>query len=184
MTALAWGYIGEVTITPRPISDAVHLACTGLRLWSGIVYYYGTSDAELDDLFGYATHTTTGGMMKIELNSAAIKEAIGASADKAVADALSGYQVQRAIAAVVTEEVAQGAIAEAVRIAVRQLDTSSLTQHLAEELQKSTVRAATVLLQEALLQTVCRLRGIGSDGYYSDEDKREQSRIREELFKK
>ena len=53
MTALAGGYIGEVPIAPRPIADAVHLACTGRRLWSGIVFYYGDHDEELDELFGY-----------------------------------------------------------------------------------------------------------------------------------
>ncbi len=122
--------------------------------------------------------------MKIELSSDAIQEAISASADNAVANALGGYEVQKAIADVVTKEVAQGAIAEAIRVAVRQLNTESLTQHLAEELQRATVRAATGLLQEAMLQTVCRLRGLGSHGYYSDDDKREMSRIRAELFSK
>ncbi len=122
--------------------------------------------------------------MKFELNTETIQEAIGSSADKAISSALGGYEVQKAIADVVTKEVAQGAIAEAIRVAVRQLNTESLTQHLAEELQRATVRAATGLLQEAMLQTVCRLRGLGSHGYYSDDDKREMSRIRAELFSK
>ena len=56
ITALTDGYIGEVTIAPKPIADAVHFAFTGRRLWSGIVFYYGDHDDELDQLFGYTTH--------------------------------------------------------------------------------------------------------------------------------
>jgi hypothetical protein len=56
MTALAGGYIGEVPIAPRQIADAVHLACTGRRMWRGIVFYYGNHDEELDELFGYTMH--------------------------------------------------------------------------------------------------------------------------------
>jgi hypothetical protein len=51
--ALAGGYIGEVSIAPKIIADAVHLICTGHRYWRGTVFYYGDHDAELDEMFGY-----------------------------------------------------------------------------------------------------------------------------------
>lgn len=51
--AIAGGYIGEVSIVPRKIADAVHWVANNRRLWSGVVYYYGEPDKELDELFGY-----------------------------------------------------------------------------------------------------------------------------------
>ena len=52
--ALRLGYIGEVPIFPKAISSAVHAAVTGRPLPSVLVFYCGTRDAELDELFGYA----------------------------------------------------------------------------------------------------------------------------------
>jgi len=117
--------------------------------------------------------------MQIELDQDKITEAINQTASMAVEDSLRGYSVQRAIAEVVTKEVATGAIAEAIRQAVKQMDTVKLTQHLAEEMQRHTTRAVVNVLQEGMLQTVCKLRGIGD---YSEADKKERARLKFELF--
>ncbi len=117
--------------------------------------------------------------MEITIDQDKITEAINQTATKAVQDSLGSYNVQRAIAEVVTTEVAEGAIAEAIRQAVKQMDTNKLTQHLAAELQRHTVRAVVNVLQEGLLQTVCKLRGIGD---YNDSDKKERARLKVELF--
>jgi len=56
---------------------------------------------------------------------------------------------------------------------------AKLTQHLAEELQRHTTRAVVNVMQEGMLQTVCKLRGIGD---YCEADKKERARLKIELF--
>lgn len=117
--------------------------------------------------------------MEITIDQDKIAEAINNTAEKAVQDSLGSYSVQRAISEVVTKEVATGAIAEAIRQAVKQMDTAKLTQHLAEELQRHTTRAVVNVMQEGMLQAVCKLRGIGD---YSEADKKERAKLKIELF--
>ena len=119
--------------------------------------------------------------MKIELDQEVIDVAINKTATKAIAEALSGYSVTSSIAEVVTNQVATGAIAEAIRKAVEDVDTAKLTQHLAAEMQRATAKAVVNVLQEGLLSIVCKIRGIGD---YSDDDKKERARLKEELFNK
>lgn len=117
--------------------------------------------------------------MEISIDQDKITEAMNQTASKAIEDALKGYGVQSAIAAVVTKEVAEGAIAEAIRQAVKQMDTEKLTQRLAEELQRHTTRAVVNVLQEGMLQAICKLRGIGD---YGEADKKMRAMLRIELF--
>ena len=118
--------------------------------------------------------------MEIKIDQEAILTAINTNATKAVADALGGWEVQKAVAQVVTAEVAQGAIAEAIRTAVGKIDKSALANALASELQKATTSAVVAILHEGVLDIVCKLRGIGG---YSAEDGRKRAAIKAELFK-
>lgn len=126
--------------------------------------------------------------MEIKIDQEAILTAINTNATKAVVDALGGWEVQKAMAQVVTTEVAQGAIAEAIRTAVGQIDKSALVNALASELQKATTSAVVeattsavvVILHEGLVDIVCKLRGIGN---YSEDDRRKRAAIKAELFK-
>jgi putative NIF3 family GTP cyclohydrolase 1 type 2 len=117
--------------------------------------------------------------VEIQIDQDKIALAMNQTVPKAVEDALKGGGVQSAIAEVVTKEVAMGAIAEAIRQAVKQMDTVKLTQHLAEELQRHTTRAVVNVLQEGMLQAICKLRGIGD---YSEEAKKERAKLKVELF--
>lgn len=117
--------------------------------------------------------------MEIQIDQDKIALAMNQTVSKAVEDALKGWGVQSAIAEVVTKEVAMGAIAEAIRQAVKQMDTVKLTQHLAEELQRHTTRAVVNVLREGMLQAICKLRGIGN---YSDADRKERAKLKVELF--
>lgn len=119
--------------------------------------------------------------MEIKIDQEAILTAINTNATKAVVDALGGWEVQKAMAQVVTTEVAQGAIAEAIRTAVGQIDKSALVNALASELQKATTSAVVVILHEGLVDIVCKLRGIGN---YSEDDRRKRAAIKAELFEK
>ena len=117
--------------------------------------------------------------MEIQIDQDKIALAMNQTASKAIEDAVKGWGVQKAIAEVVTKEVAMGAIAEAIRQAVKQMDTVKLTQHLAEELQRHTTRVVVSILQEGMLQAICKLRGIGD---YSEADRKERAKLKVELF--
>lgn len=117
--------------------------------------------------------------MKIEIDQDRISNAITETATQALESSLAGFQIQQAIAAVVSKEVAEGAIAEAIKQAAQSIDTAALTQKLAEELQRATIKASVAILQEGLLNTVCKLRGLPE---YGDSGKAERQRLRAELF--
>lgn len=117
--------------------------------------------------------------MEIKIDPGTIADAMNRSATKALETSLAGYEVQKAIASVVTREVAEGAIAEAIRQAVKQVDVAALTQALAEELQRATLRATVAMLQEGVLSTVCKLRGLGD---YSPEDRAARAQLKQQLF--
>ena len=118
--------------------------------------------------------------MEIKIDQEAILTAINTNATKAIADALGGWEVQKAVAHVVTTEVAQGAIADAIRTAAGKIDKSELANVLASELQKATTSAVVVILHEGLVDIVCKLRGIGN---YTEDDRRKRAAIKAELFK-
>jgi len=117
--------------------------------------------------------------MELKIDQELIAAAINKTASRALESSLCGYEVQAAIAAVVTREVAEGAISDAIRQAVKQVDTAALTQALAVELQRATVRATVAILQDGMTTTICKLRGIGD---YSMEDKAARAKLRAELF--
>lgn len=107
--------------------------------------------------------------MELKVDQEAISKAINDSATKALAQALGGWEMQKAVAEIVTDEVARGAIADAVKLAVQQIDRSALSNALAGELQRATTRAVVTMLNEGLVDIVCKLRGIG---IYGDDVKR------------
>ncbi len=117
--------------------------------------------------------------MKLEIDEVAIGKAINASATAAMAAALGGHDMHRAVAQIVTEDVARGAIADAVKQAVAQVDRSALVTALAAELQRATTRAVVTMLNEGLVDIVCKLRGIGNYG----EDVQRRAAVKAELLK-
>jgi len=116
--------------------------------------------------------------MEIRINQTQIEEAINNAATKAIAESLGGYHVVRSIADVVSSEVAAGAIAEAIRQAVAQIDNAALVKALATEIQRATTRAVVGILHEGLVTVICRLRNIGD---YSTDDKAEREKILAEI---
>ena len=117
--------------------------------------------------------------MDIKISEESIAQAINESATKALSSSLGGWEVQSAISKVVTQQVAEGAIADAIKDAVSQVNVDILTKKLAEEMQRATIKATVAILQEGLITTICKLRGIGD---YSAEDKKERARLKAELF--
>lgn len=118
--------------------------------------------------------------MQLNIEKEAIERAINETATRAFEKAMAGYEIQQAIANVVTTEVAEGTIAQAIRSAVEKMDTDQLVVRLAEELQKATTRAVVHILQEGLLEVVCKLRGVRD---YGDEGRKDREKLRVLLFK-
>lgn len=115
--------------------------------------------------------------MELKIDSDAIAQAVNDNATKALAKALGGWEMQQALAEIVTDEVAKGAVAEAVRLAVASIDRSQLANALAGELQRATTRAVVTMLNEGLVDIVCKLRGIGTYG----EDVKRRATVKAEL---
>jgi len=117
--------------------------------------------------------------MQITIDEKAIAKIVQESIDNALADSFSSYSVKQAFAEVISQEVVDEAIAKAIRQAVSCLNTEQLAQHLAEEIQRATTAAVAHLLQEGLLETICKIRGIGN---FSDEDERKRKELKSKLF--
>ena len=120
--------------------------------------------------------------MDISIDSNEIADALQRSASKSIADSLGGYSVQKAIADVVTAEVANGAIGEALRRSVKEIDTEELVQVLASEMQRHICKAVVHILQEGVTSSVYRLRCSGTYSYLSEEEKENRAHIKHELF--
>lgn len=116
--------------------------------------------------------------MNIEIDQDAIAAAINGSATEALKAALSGFQIQNAMAKIVSQEVATGAIARAINAAVAQVDNDALVACLAAEIQRSVTSAVVMILHEGLVEVVCKLRGIGT---YGDDIKRREA-VKAELL--
>ena len=117
--------------------------------------------------------------MNIEIKHEDIAAAIQGTATKAIAERMASYEISSAIGKVVTAELAEGCMAEAVRLAVRDVDTASLTRALAVELQRSITAAMVSVLQSSAVEIVARIRGVES---YASDRKAQMASIRHELF--
>lgn len=115
--------------------------------------------------------------MQVQLDTDAIAAAINNSATKALSKAFDGYSMQTAVAEIVTDEVVKGAIADSIKLAVQGLDRAALANALAQELQKAVTKAVVTMLNEGLVDIVCKLRGIGQYG----EDVKRREAIKAEL---
>ena len=113
--------------------------------------------------------------MQIQIDSAAITQAVNESATEAITQAMSGFAMRHAIAGVITDEFTLNVIKDAVRQAVQNTDSQALANHLAAEMQQATQRAVSSLLNEGIVAIVCKLRGI------PDYDKPRYDAVRQEM---
>jgi len=117
--------------------------------------------------------------MDIKIDAQQVEKAINEQVGKAIADALSGYDVRQAIAKSLSTEIAEGAIHQALKRATANLDLERLTATLASEIERAATASTVGLLQESFVSVVAKLRNISE---YGDEYKRERTAIRMELF--
>lgn len=116
--------------------------------------------------------------MNIQLNPEQIEAAINSHINKAVEQALAGYEVRQAISEKLTRDIASGVVGEALNNAVASIDSHALTQKLAEEIQRAMTGAVVNLLHAGLADTLLRMRGLND---YSQGYKEERARIIAEL---
>jgi hypothetical protein len=103
--------------------------------------------------------------MEIKISEEAIQKSVQESADKAIECALGGYDVRQAIGKAITEEVASGALRDALRLAVEGIDKERLTKALCAEMQKAITKAVVMLLHEGVVEVVAKLRGVTEYGH-------------------
>lgn len=106
--------------------------------------------------------------MNIEINSERLQSAVSESMGKAVDTALRGYDVQAAIAKTIGEEIGSGAVAQAIRDGLAQIDGGALARALAGEIARSVTSATVLVVREALATAIIRLRG----GYNTQAEER------------
>lgn len=116
--------------------------------------------------------------MEIQIDEAAIRDSITGSATKAVTTALDGWETQQAIGRIVSATVAEGAIGKAIQEAIARVDHGALVAMLAAEVQRATTRAVVSIIEEGVVDILCKLRNVGT---YSTEDKRAREAIRAEV---
>jgi len=117
--------------------------------------------------------------MNIIIDQDRIEEAITSSATKALGDAFGGWEARNAIAGIITKQIAEDVMVRALQGAVSSIDTSALTAHLAEQIQKTVTSVVIGILREGLVEVVCKLRGIGTYG----DDVAKRKAVSAELFR-
>lgn len=114
--------------------------------------------------------------MKIEFNEKKISESVQNSTDKAINEAFRGYQIKDAIGKAVVEEIISGTLIESVRQAAKNIKTEALILELTKQVQGAMSKAVLNFMNEGLIETVCKLRGIG------DYDKESREIVRKEII--
>ena len=118
--------------------------------------------------------------MEIKIDQEMINAAIQKNANEAIAKALTGWKVSEAIANIITDEAADGLIADSVREAVRGIDTKGLASVLAVELQKHVTSAVVAIVKEGFIEAVLNLRKVPT---YDDKARAEaRKKVEAQLF--
>ena len=86
--------------------------------------------------------------MEVQLNIEQIQEVVSEKTVEAVKHAWESYATTQAIADVLANSIAHGVIGEAVQKALSKIDIETLSQRLAEEMSRATVRAVNEILKE------------------------------------
>ena len=121
------------------------------------------------------------GNLEISISSADVQSHINSTISQAVKNSLESYTVSSAIGSKITESIIEGSVSQALDLAIRNLDTQALTNMLAAEIQRTVTRAVVAMLQEGFVDILAKMKGLSN---YSDDDKKERARLKEQLFNK
>lgn len=97
--------------------------------------------------------------MEIVLDEAAVTKAVNESAVKAVTDSLVSYKVREKLESALAESALLEGIGKVVNEAVAQMDLSSLSTSLANEIARSTASAMSLVLEESVVEIIAKIRG-------------------------
>ncbi len=119
--------------------------------------------------------------MEVKIDNEMLQNAINGTVAKSVGVALGSYDVQTAIGGMIAKEVVEGAIGEAIRMAIDKVNTAALVETLAKEIARSATAATVTILDEAMLETLCRIKGIDTGPYAGDKSRAEKERLRAQV---
>jgi hypothetical protein len=117
--------------------------------------------------------------MEVKINDEFLSEEIQKTISQAIADALKGWSVRDAIAKVITDEVASGAVGEAIKRSLDRIDKEEIVKILAVELTNAVASGTVMILKEGLLDVLYKIRGLSD---YRNEDKQEKEKLRSLFF--
>lgn len=98
--------------------------------------------------------------MNIEINEDQVQKAAGESIQKALDDALSGWQVQDLLKKTIADQIATGAMVEGVKRAMESIDASGISSALAKQIEIAATQAVIALIKESFVDVACRMRGV------------------------
>lgn len=98
--------------------------------------------------------------MNITINQEQLDAAVSEHINKAVANALTGYKIQEAVATRLSEDIMCGSIAAALNRALEHFDGEKLVSVLATEMQKAVTSGVVLTIREQMVELVMRLRKV------------------------
>lgn len=98
--------------------------------------------------------------MEIRVDEKQVQDAVIENINKAVGNAISGYDVQKTISDQISSEITVGVLAESICSAVKYIDTDYLTKAISSEIQKTMVSAVQHIIVEGIAGVLVGLRKI------------------------
>ena len=113
--------------------------------------------------------------MDIKVDNETIEKAINENINKAVVNAIGGYEIQQAISKKLSEDVAYKAIGEALDKAIAGIENNKLSQAIAEEMQRTIIKSVSHVVKESTIAIILKLKGIQE--YNKEQFKTEHDRL-------
>lgn len=107
--------------------------------------------------------------MVIDLNDQEIQDGVNSVAVNAVKEGLKSYPVRSAIEQMVSKVIIEEVMGKAMIEAVGKIDLSTISNAMAKEIARSTVSSVQLVIRDALMSTVLKIRGISE---YDSEKRR------------
>lgn len=107
--------------------------------------------------------------MNITIDMEAVQAAVNETITKEVSQAAISYETKKGIA----NAFAWGPINDAVEKGVREADVDTLAKAIVSEVLRTTAQTARLVLEDAAVDVICRIRGVYTDG--------ERNKVREEI---
>ena len=111
--------------------------------------------------------------MNITIDMEAVQAAVNETITKEVSQAAISYETKKRIGEAIANAFAWGPINDAVEKGVREADVDTLAKAIVSEVLRTTAQTARLVLEDAAIDVICRIRGVYTDG--------ERNKVREEI---